>query len=188
VNRALTDIGPLTGTAHVSDVAEQLVTDQPPNTLPNCGTAVRLALLPGTALVRQPADAATPFVIRQLIPSAAVTRPSPVPTPVTVTLTRVPLNVAVMVRGVVIGTTHGPVPVHVGSDQDSNVLFAAGVAVSVTFVSNATCAEQPVAPTFVPVTVQLMIPDGEELATFPSPFPPPAIVSAMSVRVNVTVT
>jgi hypothetical protein len=86
-----------------------------------------------------------------------------------------------MVCAVVMGTTHVPVPVH-GADHDSNVLFADGVAVSVTFVSNGKSTAH-VPAVFAPVTLHVM-PAGDD-DTVPTPLPLDARVSFIGSRVNV---
>jgi hypothetical protein len=52
---------------------------------PLCGAAVRVTLVPSLKSLEQPVAAATPAVMRQLIPAGLeVTTPFPVPWPVTV--------------------------------------------------------------------------------------------------------
>ena len=68
------------------------------------------------------------------MPAGALdTEPGPLPARVTVSGCGLPVNVAVTARACVIVTVHVPLPVH-APDQPVNVVFAPGVAVSVTLV------------------------------------------------------
>jgi len=135
-NVAVTDVAAAMATMHVPVPVQPPVPDQPANTEPAAGAAVRVTDAPPVKLAVQ--------VAPQLIPAGLdVTVPVPVPALVTVSAKVPTANVAVTALAAAIVKTQVAVPVQPPvPDHPVNVDPAAGVAVSVTAVPLMNDAEQ----------------------------------------------
>ena len=123
---------------------------QPEKVLPPCGVGVSVTVVPELKLAEHPDGHEMPT-------GELVTRPEPLT--VTVSGYWMRLNVAVTLFAAVIATTQAPFPLHAPL-HPTNVEFAAGDGVSVTFVPYAKLAEH-VGPQLTPEGLLETLPEPE---------------------------